>query len=552
MIKTVIAALAVTMASAAMPAAAAPPDGKGADRARVYVAYHAGQRGAAQKALAAVGAEVHHDFPALNAYAVSVPTVAVQALARSPGVEYVEEDPKRYPLAQTTPYGIPMVQADQLTVPAGGNVLACIIDSGYDAGHEDLPSATGTPTSGSGIWNRDGLQHGTHVAGTVAALNNGAGVVGVTEGAGGVALYIVRVFGDTGSWIYSSGLVGALNACESVQGNRNLVVNMSLGGGVKSRTEDRAFAQADSRGVLSIAAAGNDGNTRNSYPASYNSVVSVAAVDSNGVVADFSQQNSQVELAGPGVLVLSTVPMGTGTEQSVSVSGAGYEAIAMEGSPNATAGGSLVDCGRGTSACPGAGGKVCLIERGDITFAEKVLACQAGGGVAAVIYNNASGLFSGTLGGEATTIPSVGISGEDGATLSAAAGQSATVTVEAGNYAYFDGTSMATPHVAGVAALVWSNNTGASNADVRAALGTTALDLGAAGRDAAYGFGLVQAKAASDYLAGGGGGGGGGGGDPGGGGGGSCDLGQIGDSCTSDSQCCSGSCKGKPGAKTCK
>ena len=125
--------------------------------------------------------------------------------------------------------------------------------------------------------------------------------------------------------------------------------------------------------------------------------------------------------------------------------------------------------------------------------------------MAAVIYNNADGLFSGTLGGVQTSIPSVGISGEDGAALSAAVGQSATVTVNAGNYAYFDGTSMATPHVAGVAALVWSNHPAKSNSDIRAALGATAADLGPAGRDVAYGYGLVQAKAASDFLAGGGG-----------------------------------------------
>ena len=130
MIKHAIAALAVTMAVAAMPAAAAPPDGKGADRARIYVAYKAGQRGPAERALAAVGAEVHHDFPGLNAYAVSVPAVSVPALARNPAVEYVEEDPKRYPMAQTTPYGIPMVQADQLSAAGASNVYV------YDDGRE--------------------------------------------------------------------------------------------------------------------------------------------------------------------------------------------------------------------------------------------------------------------------------------------------------------------------------------------------------------------------------------------------------------------------------
>jgi len=482
---------------------------------------------------------------------VSVPAVAVPGLARNPAVEYVEEDPKRYPMAQTTPYGIPMVQADQLNAPSGGgNVLVCIIDSGYDRGHGDLPAGDvdGAGNGGAGPWYQDGLHHGTHVAGTIAALENSLGVVGVTrEGTGGIPLYIVRVFDNSGRWTYSSGLVGALQDCQDAT-TGNVVVNMSLGGGVKSRTEDRAFSDAYKTGrVLSIAAAGNDGNTRSSYPASYNSVVSVAAIDSQKVVATFSQQNSQVELSGPGVLVLSTVPRGTGQEQSVTVGGTGYEAIALEGSPNASRSGALVDCGLGTSTCAGATGKVCLIARGDISFADKVLACQNGSGAAAVIYNNVPGLFSGTLGGTATSIPSVGISQAAGQSLLAGSlGANAAVSVAAGDYAYFDGTSMATPHVAGVAALVWSNHAGVSNADVRAALGATAEDLGAAGRDVAYGYGLVQAKAASDFL------GGGGGGEPPPPPPGTCNLGQIGDSCSSNADCCSGTCKGKPGSQTCK
>ena len=92
-------------------------------------------------------------------------------------------------------------------------------------------------------------------------------------------------------WGYSSSLVAALDACiaaGSVAGTKT-IVNMSLGGPTKNRTEQRAFNSAYDAGVLSIAAAGNDGNTRHSYPASYDSVISVAAVDSALTVADFSQ-----------------------------------------------------------------------------------------------------------------------------------------------------------------------------------------------------------------------------------------------------------------------
>jgi subtilisin family serine protease len=286
-------------------------------------------------------------------------------------------------------------------------------------------------------------------------------------------------------------------------------------------------------------------------------VVSVAALDSNKVVADFSQQNSQVEVAAPGVAVRSTLPRGTGKEESLSVGSTGYEAIALEGSPDLTGSGDLVDCGQGASTCASATGKTCLIERGDNTFADKVLACQNGGGIAAVIYNNAAGLFSGTLGSTATSIPSVGISQQDGLDLKASSlGQSAAVSVDVGDYAYYDGTSMATPHVAGVAALIWTHSGSYTNAEIRTALQTTAEDLGPAGKDNAYGYGLVRAAKAqfcldnpshADCTDDGA--------DPGdgGGGGGSCNLGQIGDACTSNSECCSGSCKGGgPRGKTCK
>jgi serine protease len=151
---------------------------------------------------------------------------------------------------------------------------------------------------------------------------------------------------------------------------------MSLGGGGKSRFEQNTFAALYANGILSVAAAGNGGNTRKSYPASYDSVISVAAIDSNKNIAAFSQQNSQVEIAAPGVSVRSTVPMGTGLEGSLSVDGAPYMGIPMDGSSQTSATGTLVDCGLGDSACPGASGNICLIQRGgDITFADKVLFC---------------------------------------------------------------------------------------------------------------------------------------------------------------------------------
>jgi len=558
-LKTTLLVTLLAIAVFASAAQAAQPDPD-----RYIVSFLDTAKG--RSALKAAGASVLRELPNQGAVAAHIPARALKGLMRNPSIEYIEVDALRYPMSETVPWGIPTIQADLLSDADTGNTMVCIIDSGYSNGHEDLPnlgSADASPDIGTAdpLASSSLCHHGTHVAGTIAALGgNGTGVVGVNPN-NNVSLHIVKVFEDDATsasgcgWGYSSDLVGALDACVAAANGRKVIVNMSLGGSIKSRTEQRAFGNAYNAGVLSVAAAGNDGTTRNSYPASYDSVISVAAVDSANTVADFSQQNSQVELAAPGVAVRSTVTMGFGAEESLDVGGSGYEATAMEGSPQVSDSGALFLCnavdGYGTSGdCAGAGGKVCLISRGNLTFAEKVLECENNGGVGAVIYNNAGALFSGTLGGTIVSIPAVGVSGFDGTVLKGMVGQSATVTTTIGNYSYYDGTSMATPHVAGAAALVWSQDLNCSNTDVRSALDSTALDLGSFGRDNAYGFGLVQADDAATALlalnCGGGSGGGGGGG------GGSCDLGQLGDVCSVDSDCCSNTCKGKPGNKTCK
>jgi subtilisin family serine protease len=145
-------------------------------------------------------------------------------------------------------------------------------------------------------------------------------------------------------------------------------------------------------------------------------------------------------------------------------------------------------------------GKVCLIQRGNIAFSDKVLNCQSSGGIGAVIYNNVPGPLLATLGGVVTTIPSVGADGNDAAALVAKVGSSSTVAVTASNYALYNGTSMATPHASAVAALVWSKHTSCTAAQLRSSLNKSAQDLGTAGRDVNFGWGLVQAKAADDRI----------------------------------------------------
>mgnify|MGYP000141180498 FL=1 len=481
------------------------------DTTRVIVKFKKGQKAVLKSLVAGLKGKVKHEIFNDDAMAIEVPRGLLKNLENNPNVEYIEEDAKRYPLALTSPstgtpyttgqlvpYGIKMVQADQLSDSLAANRKVCIIDSGIDRNHEDLSgnNLTGEYDAGTGWWYTDENHHGTHVAGTIAGINNsGVGVVGVNPNKQ-LKIHIVKVFGAD-AWAYSSTLASAANKCKAAGAN---VISMSLGGSVSNNTEKNTFASLEAAGILSIAAAGNDGNTRQSYPAGYASVVSVAAVDENKAWATFSQYNSKVELAGPGVGVLSSVPTGVGQEAVLTVGTSTYAPGAMEGSPVKTATAPLADFGIGDTVNSAMAGKVCLIARGTVDFAVKVTNCQNSGGVGAVVYNNVAGAFGGTLGTTVTNIPSVTATDVDGASMKTKLGQSATVGIKASNYAYFDGTSMATPHVSAVAALVWSYFPTCTAVQMRASLDKSAMDLGAAGRDTKYGYGLVQAKAAYDRI----------------------------------------------------
>ncbi|KGJ92885.1 S8 family serine peptidase [Colwellia psychrerythraea] len=485
-----------------------------------------GRIAAVRHKLKTLGATVTDEFPNMNMITAVLSTSDAMSLAMDSNVEYVEEDLPRRFMAQSVPYGIGMVQADQVddsiaSANAGGKKI-CIIDSGLNLPHEDMGAQggtiNGTNDSGTGNWFDHGGPHGTHVAGTIAALNNGIGVRGVigTD----PSLHIVKVFNEAG-WGYSSSLVSAINTCVS---NGSDVINMSLGGSGSNTTESDAIQAAYDAGVLLIAAAGNSGvasstTDAESFPASYDSVMSVAAVDSAKALADFSQKNSQVEISGPGVDVYSTYPEGLGSVVEVSVAGNGYTANAMENQGSAT--GALYNFGTGQAIDSGAAGNICLIARGSISFHDKVKACQDSGGVGAILYNNVAGSFGGTLGTtNATNIPSVTVSDTDGAAMLNNLGASSTVNIGAGNYGKMSGTSMASPHVAGVAALVWSHHPTCTNVEIRNVLNASAQDLGATGRDVKFGYGLAQTKDAIDYITangcdGSGSGGGGGGTTPG-------------------------------------
>ena len=439
-------------------------------------------------------------------------------------VEFAEPDLKRYLMAQNQPWGIADTQSDLLSDDAAANMTVCVIDSGYERANPDLNAnnASGTNNSGTGNWYQNGGSHGTHVAGTIAAVNNSEGVVGIMPNTN-VNLHIVKVFNAAG-WGYTGELVDAVDTCVD---NGAKVINMSLGGAGSSNAERNSLQAAADAGVLLIAASGNDGDATLSYPASYDSVMAVGALDQGRQHAEFSQYTSQVEISAPGEAILSTVA-GDGRLGYITLGSTTYgndevvpqtHYIQSGGSftvsnVNSSANGVLAACTLSGSSysCSNVSGNICLAERNDNQKGSNypeinpAKACADAGASGVIVYSNSArpGLQNPFLVDANTdvTVPTVSVNRDLGLQLMGQLGTNANLNVVGDqDYAYYNGTSMATPHVAGVAAIVWSNNPSCTATEVRNALKSTAIDLGTAGRDDKTGFGLVQAKAASDSLA---------------------------------------------------
>ena len=341
-------------------------------------------------------------YSAISAVAVHLPPDVVGALLTMPNIKYIEKDAlayvlgfPQYPdmqymsrvsvLAQTPSWGYSKIKAGE--VHASGNrgtgIRVCVIDSGVDPAHEDLVAnlkggynfVNNTPTL------KDDCGHGTHVCGIVAAVDNGIGVLGVAPE---VSLFACRGLSNIkGS---CSGSYTDLNA--SIQwaiDNKMHVINMSWGGELYSQTMNDLLKAAYNSGIVPVASAGNSGKSAPDtcgYPAKYNPVIAVAATDKDDLSASFSSQGLAVEVAAPGVKILSTVPK---------------------------------DCS---------------------------------------MYCDPSG------------------------------------------YAVFGGTSMASPHVAGLAALILKAHPSFTVDQVRGALNAGVSDLGDPGRDPVFGFGRIDAPKA--------------------------------------------------------
>ncbi|MDO8734370.1 MAG: S8 family serine peptidase, partial [Elusimicrobiota bacterium] len=340
----------------------------------------------------------------------------IEKFQKDPSVEFVEPNYIRY--AKFTPndtkFSSQWSITKTLTTSAwdklGGsgyivgarNVIIAVVDDGIDTGHSDLSGVLlpgmrfdGTTVTTNPSHLEGDIGHGTHVTGIAAAvINNSKGVAGVSNS----KIIPVKVLGPDGGadsdvakgirWAAGLSVSGT-----TTNPNPAKVINLSLGGPGKSTTLESAVTAAVNKGAVVLAAAGNEAQDGNpiEYPGAYANSICVAATDKYDKRASFSEYNSYVDIAAPGVAIWSTLPVSKDNDDGT----------------------------------------------------------------------------------------------KDG-------------------YASWDGTSMATPFVSGLAALLIAAKPSITPAEIRSILQTTAVDLGTAGRDDYYGYGRVNTAAAVEKALGGG------------------------------------------------
>ena len=473
-----------------------------------------------------------HEFSIINGFAATLTAEEAAALRLQPGVSYVEPVAERHIFGgglvpftdqtrnfdgQTVPFGVDAVRAREVwSLTRGRNINVAIIDTGIDYRHPELSGVYAAGYNAITKTNdpRDDNGHGTHVAGTIAAADNSFGVVGVAPA---VRVYSVKALRSDGTGTTEgviAGLEWIINKKREVGGN--WILNLSLGSAEQNAAEAAAIQRTVDEGILIVAASGNasaPGKPKPvSYPAAYPGVVAVGAVNAQNQLAAFSNQGPQIAVVGPGVDVLSTVPVGSAQISTIRSANIVYSGRPLDGSSKGTLSGPFVVCGLGRPEdFPAAvRGKIALIQRGEgISFANKTRAALAAGATGVVIYNNDTPGTTWTLIDEKTDPASVtfqwplvmGISKQDGQSLIANMSGNITVTFADDDYSVFNGTSMASPHVVGVAALLWSLAPSATAANIALAINSTASDLGTRGHDDLFGSGVVDALNAAKYVA---------------------------------------------------
>jgi subtilisin len=256
--------------------------------------------------------EIVHKYKVTNAVAAQLSEDRIKQLSKNPKIK-IEPD-SQIKIADTeldNSWGVNQIGAGiaQTEGITGAGVKVGILDTGIDYTHPELAAVY---KGGYDFVNNDSDPmddngHGTHVAGIIAAADNGVGVVGVAPN---VELYAIKVMDANGSGTWSVILQGL----DWAVANGIQITNNSYGGQDYSSIVEAAFQNAWNNGILSVAAAGNSGGSSTAdttlYPARYNSVIAVAATDTNKVRTSFSSTGPATEISAPGLNIDSTWPGG--------------------------------------------------------------------------------------------------------------------------------------------------------------------------------------------------------------------------------------------------
>ncbi len=506
-----LAMIALTLAASS--GQAAPPAAAGT---QVLISFKDGKKAEVRQAILAAGGQISYVNDDVQAFAVSVASeAALDTLAESLDIGYIEEDPIRTvdgAGGDRFDWGVETVQARDVWdadrdgkfdtgAPRGNGRTVCIIDTGVRVDHPDLAGVDitgGVSLVEDGPWYQDNHGHGTHIAGIIAAQRNGFGTIGIAPKA---SIYVVRAASDSGQ-MSTSTLIRAVEAC--VAGGAD-VINMSLGGPIASRTEHRFYKRLYNRkNVLLIAAAGNDGSDQHHFPASYDAVVSVGAVNASLEHSWFSQANVEVELTAPGEQIFAAFPRQDTRTLSVD-GGTSVEGLEIGGLFARGEISGRLEWGGDCREPGNFNGAIAICNFGDFFGTDQTIHNMIASGASGLILltTSAGGGYYNDIDYPIVTLALDRASGKQlvhGA-LTRSASLVSTRSDEPG-YRLWQGTSFSTPHVAGVAALIWSAHKTKPASAVRQALTSTARDLGDPGRDPYYGFGLIQAKAALQALSG--------------------------------------------------
>lgn len=209
--------------------------------------------------------------------------------------------------SETLDWGLKFISAETAWKDSKGeNIKVAVLDTGCQLSrdgstHPDLEGQIEAAEDFTGQGVDDLNSHGTHVSGIIAAREDGQGIVGVAPRC---KLLIGKVLDNSGAgastwiargvrWAYQKGAH---------------IISMSLGSSSYSREIHDAIKEAVANNVIVVAAAGNSGPGTINYPGAHPEVVCVGAVDAAGRIANFSSQNKEVDVAAPGVNILSTIP----------------------------------------------------------------------------------------------------------------------------------------------------------------------------------------------------------------------------------------------------